>query len=326
MEGAQISEESNRRSAISDIYIGLALLLIIGGIALAYENWIGHALIAIISLLLMGYALTTGAMLKGRLKRKSGNIFKLHRKSGIYFGAFVLGSFIYGLWMRLQHGESLLSSVHGKLGLFILLVVTLQVIPSLIYKNRAKYRGLHRITGYVLAPILVIDAGWGLHNGVTGVTKSLVLLHSISGGLAALVVVWIILEMRYPTDKSLARAKLASYLSAFLITAGCWIVGGYNYLTAYGSQVRPVILAGPHPWAHEVIMEAKEHIFVFLPIIAFALSITLSSLDRNTFQDDAKSRHALMMIARLALFMVLLMFLMGATISNAGQTGTEALK
>lgn len=274
----------------------------------------------------MGYALTTGAMFKGRLKRKSGNIFKLHRKYGIYFGAFILGSFIYGLWMRLQHEETILSSVHGKLGLIILLIVSLQIIPGLILKNRAKYRGLHRIIGYALAPILIVDAGWGLHNGVTGGTKTLVLLHSISGGLAALVLVWIILEIRYPTDRSLARAKVASYLSAFLITAGCWIVGGYNYLTAYGSQVRTVILAGPHPWAHEIVMEVKEHIFVFLPIIAFALSITLSTLDRNTFQDDAKSRLALTMIACLALFMVLLMFLMGAIISNAGQTGTEALK
>ena len=298
--------------------------MIIGGIALAYENWIGHALIAIISLLLMVYALTTGAMLKGRIKRSSGNIFKLHKRGGIYFGAFILGSFIYGLWIRLQHGESILSSVHGKLGLVILLIVALQILPSLILKNRARYRGLHKIMGYALAPILVIDASWGLHNGVIGGTKSLVLLHSISGGLAALVLVWIILEIRYPTDRSLARARVASYLAAFLVTAGCWIAGGYNYLTVYGSQVKPVILAGPHPWAHEIVMEAKEHIFVFLPIIAFALSITLSALDRDTFLDDAKFRRALTMIACLALFMVLLMFLMGAIISNAGQTGTEA--
>jgi O-antigen/teichoic acid export membrane protein len=113
--------------------------LIIGGIALAYENWIGHALIAIISLLLMSHALTTGAMLKGRLKRKSENIFKLHRKYGIYIGAFVLGSSIYGLWMRLQHGESIILSVHGKLGMIIRFIVILQLIPSLVLKNRAWY-------------------------------------------------------------------------------------------------------------------------------------------------------------------------------------------
>jgi hypothetical protein len=82
-----------------------------------------------------------------------------------------------------------------------------------------------------------------------------------------------------------------------MITAGCWIVGGYNYLTAYGFQVRPVILAGSHPWAHEVVMETKEHIFVFLPIIAFALSITLSTFDRDTFLGDDKFRRALTMTA-----------------------------
>ncbi|OEU41219.1 hypothetical protein BGV40_16170 [Methanosarcina sp. Ant1] len=303
------------------------MLLAIGGIALVYERWIGHALIAIISLVLMVYALTTGAILKGRIKKRSPrNVFKLHKRVGIYFGALILGSFIYGLWIRLQHGESILSSVHGKLGLIILLIAFLQLIPSLVLKNRARYRGLHKMMGYVLAPILFIDASWGLHNGVIGGTKSLVLFHSISGGLAALALVWIILEMLHPTDKGLARARIASYLAAFLITAGCWIAGGYNYLTVYGSQVKPVILAGPHPWAHAIVMEAKEHIFVFLPLIALTLSITLSVLNRDTFLHDPKFRRALTMIACLALFMVLLMFLMGAIISNAGQTGTEALK
>jgi len=199
-----------------------------------------------------------------------------------------LGSFIYGLWIRLQHGESILSSVHGKLGLIILLTVVLQIFPSLVFKNRARYRGLHKMIGYALAPILVIDAGWGLHNGVIGRTKSLVLLHSVSRGLVALALVWIIIEMLYPTDRSLARARIASYLTAFLIIAGCWIAGGYNYLTVYGSQVKPVIMAGPHPWVHEVVMKAKEHIFVFLPIIAFTLSITLSALDRDAFLSDTK--------------------------------------
>jgi hypothetical protein len=302
------------------------LLLIIGGIALAYDNWIGHALIAIISLMLIIYVLTTGAMLRGRIKRSSGNIFKLHKKGGIYFGAFILGLFIYGLWIRLQHGESILSSVHGKLGLIILLIMIVQLFLSLVFKNRARYRGLHKMMGYALAPILIIDAGWGLHNGVVGGTKSLVLLHSISGGLSALVLVWIIVETLYPTDRSLARARIASYLAALLLTTGCWIVGGYNYLTVYGSQVKPVILAGPHPWAHEVVMEAKEHIFVFLPIIAFALSITLFVLDRDAFLDDTKFRRALTITACLALFMVLLMFLMGAVISNAGKSGLGALK
>ncbi len=299
------------------------MLLAIGSIALIYGKWVGHALIAISSLVLMIYTLTIGAMLKGRIKTISGNIFKLHKRGGIYFGAFILGSFIYGLWMKLQHEESILSSVHGKLGLIILTIVVLQIIPSLVLKNRAKYRRLHKIIGYSLAPVLIIDASWGLHNGVVDGTKSLVLLHSISGGLTVLALVWILLEMLYPTDKALARVRIATYVTAFLVTAGCWVAGGYNYLKVYGSQVKPVILAGPQPWVHEIVMEMKEHVFIFLPIIAFALPITMSTLDRDAFLVDAKSKRALMMIACLALFMVLLMFLMGAVISNAGRTGME---
>ncbi len=293
---------------------------------MVYERWIGHALIAITSLILMIYTLTTGAMFEGRIKRSSGNVSKLHKKGGIYFGAFIIGSFIYGLWLRLQHGEHIISSIHGKLGLIIFLIVILQLIPSLVLKNRAWYRSLHKIMGYALAPILIVDTGWGLHNGVIGGTKNLVLLHSISGGLSALVLVWIIMETLYPTDRALVRARIASYLAAFLITGGCWIAGGYNYLTVYGSQVKPIILAGPHPWAHEVVMEAKEHIFIFLPVIAYALAFTLYALDKDAFLGDAKFRRALTMTACLALFMVLLMFLMGSTISNAGNTLTEALR
>lgn len=262
-------------------------------------------------------------MLRGRIKRKPGNIFRLHRRSGVYFGAFILGSFIYGLLMRLQHGEPILVSIHGKFGLIIVLIVILQVIPSLILKNRASYRGLHKIMGYALAPILFIDASWGLYNGVIHGTKNLVLLHSISGGLVALALVWVLLEVRYPVDMSLTRVRIASYFATLMVAAGCWLTGGYNYLTTYGSQVKPVILAGPYPWAHEIVMEGKEHAFVFLPIIALAISITISVLDGDTFLSDVNFRRALGISAYLALFMVLLMFLMGAIISNTAQIGTE---
>ena len=72
---------------------------------------------------------------------------------------------IYGLWIKLQHVEYIISSIHGKVGLIIFLVVILQLITSLVLKNRAWYRSLHKVMGYALAPILIIDAGWGLHNG-----------------------------------------------------------------------------------------------------------------------------------------------------------------
>ena len=170
---------------------------------------------------------------------------------------------------------------------------------------------------------LFIDASWGLYNGVIHGTKNLVLFHSISGGLVALALVWVLIEVKYPADRSLTRVRIASYFATLLVAAGCWLAGGYNYLTTYGSQVKPVILAGPYPWVHEIIMEAKEHVFVFLPIIALAISITLSVLSKDILLSDTNLRRALSITAYLALFMVLLMFLTGAIISNTGQIGME---
>jgi hypothetical protein len=272
----------------------------------------------------MVYTLATGAMLKGRIKQRQTNIFLLHKKAAIYFGTFSLGTLLYGLLLEIQHEEPVLTSIHGKLGTFLLLIVIFQIIPSLILRDRSRIRKPHMILGYALAPLMLVEASWGLYNGVIAGSKILVLIHSVSGGLTALALAWIILEILHPTNEGVVRAKIASYFAAFLVVAGSWIVGGYNYLTNYGSQVKPIILAGPEPWAHSIVMEVKEHIFVFLPIIVIALSMTLVTLDQNALLKDPEARRAIVITASLALFMVLLMFLMGAIVSNAGNIRLEA--
>lgn len=301
--------------------MGLALLLAIVGIAQIYVSWIGHFLVAMLGLMLMISALVTGAMLKGRIKRMHANLFLLHKKMGIFFGAFILGTFLYGLWINIQHGETVLTSVHGRLGLILILIVIFQLVPSLMLTDRSRIRTYHRFFGYSLAPLLFLESSWGLYNGVVEGLKSLVLVHSISGGLAALVLAWIVLEMLFLTERGIVRARIAGYLTVFLVIAGCWIVGGYNYLTDYGSLVKPMILAGPEPWAHSLVMETKEHIFIFLPLIVLALSLTLAVPDRDAFMGKTIFRRAVAITASLALLMVLLMFLMGCIISNAGNLG-----
>jgi hypothetical protein len=60
-----------------------------------------------------------------------------------------------------------------------------------------------------------------------------------------------------------------------------WISGGYYYWFYYGDKVKPVIKAGEYVWAHTIVMEAKEHIFLILPIASFVLAlIAWSSTDR----------------------------------------------
>jgi hypothetical protein len=307
----------------ADLYTALALLLIIGIVAFVYMSWIGHALVGLAVIVLLVLALVEGAMLTGRIQKGSGNSFAPHRRAGLFLFSLLLGAFFYGLWTRLLHDEPLLRSVHGWLGLIIVIIAALQILPSLMTGERRKLRPIHRLLGYSLAPLIVIEATLGLYAGVTDGGKSLVLVHSLSGGLAALALTWVVVEMLYLTEEGIARARIASYLASFFLIAGCWIAGGYNYRTAYGAEVRPVILAGPTPWAHLIVMEAKEHIFIFLPIISLALSLTLATLDGEALLKNPKSRRALAIVASLALFMVLVIFLMGAIISNAGKVGLE---
>ena len=145
------------------------------------------------------------------------------------------------------------------------------------------------------------------------------LLHSLTGGSSALLFSWIIIEMQNPGPKSLTRARLAAYAGALLNVAGCWILGGYHYLTAYRENIRGIILSGPQPWAHEIIMETKEHVFLFLPVISILLALSLHSISPEMM--DGQVRKAVVVTAALALFLVILMIVMGAVLSNAALTG-----
>ncbi len=283
-------------------------------------DWIGHAIVSIIGLILAISILISGAKLTGRIKGKKGaNTYKIHKIVSVLFSVFMIGTFFYGLWVTSGHGSPILSSVHGWLGLIIFIFAVIQLIPCLFVKNRTRIKFPHMIIGYPLAFLVVIQVAWGTHIAVLGEVKSLVLIHSITGGIAALALFWIIIEMRHLTEKGIKRSKNASYISAFFNIVGCWIIGGYSYLTEYGSNVKPIIKSGAQPWAHQIITETKEHIFIFLPILSILLAITLFTLGKDdTLLKDLKSKRAVILLTAFVLFFILLMFIMGAIISYVG--------
>lgn len=93
-----------------------------------------------------------------------------------------------------------------------------------------------------------------------------------------------------------------------------WIFGGYYYVKFYGTLVKPTIVAGLTPWAHAVAMEAKEHIFLFLPPIA--ITILLIVLSKN----PALRRQTMWLIG-LVVFIALSIGAMGFIISAAARWG-----
>ncbi|MDZ4231292.1 MAG: hypothetical protein U1C52_00665 [Patescibacteria group bacterium] len=85
---------------------------------------------------------------------------------------------------------------------------------------------------------------------------------------------WLLGKLR--GDSGSQKSMIVTAAIGVLSFIASWLAGGYYYVVYYGSLVKPVIKAGLAPWAHNVAMETKEHIFLFIiPLAVTTLLITL---------------------------------------------------
>ncbi len=140
-----------------------------------------------------------------------------------------------------------------------------------------------------------------------------------SGSLCFL---WIVVEIINGKEEGLRRARMFSAAGLILLLLS-WIVGGYYYVVTYGKVVKPVILGSTYAWAHGVIMETKEHVFLLIPIMAAVVVIALFS--GKSFKEMAgKGRTALGALSALVFLSSLSMALMGFLISAAARAALAA--
>ena len=109
--------------------------------------------------------------------------------------------------------------------------------------------------------------------------------------------------------------KLESFL-AFIAFVGSWIFGGLYYTSYYGKAVKPVILKGQFAWVHEILMETKEHVFLFLPFLSLVIFIVTFFASKDLFSDD-KVRKALAACGFVAVSIALFILILGIFISGA---------
>ena len=112
------------------------------------------------------------------------------------------------------------------------------------------------------------------------------IVHVLSGivGVGVLYVMLMNIMKRLPDYPFLIKMSW----SAVLLFVVSWISAAYYYVLHYGPAVKPRILAGTHPWAHNFFMETKEHVFLMLPFIAISIAVSLMYLEQNT--DDSLKR------------------------------------
>jgi len=149
-----------------------------------------------------------------------------------------------------------------------------------------------------------------------------ILLHAAVAEIGLFAFLWVLVELLNPTENRIRRAKIAALIGVFcLFTA--WVVGGFYYVEVYGLQVKPLIKASDAKWVHSIVMEVKEHVFLFLPILATLVVALLFKYDKALI----KSKDARVTIVLLAGLIFLLGFSiagMGAIISSGYRFALEA--
>lgn len=119
-----------------------------------------------------------------------------------------------------------------------------------------------------------------------------------------------------------ASSRRSLIVTAAIGVAGfiaSWLAGGYYYVVYYGTLVKPVIKTGLAPWVHDIIMETKEHIFLF--IIPLAMTVLFITLLEKEEVDRLGLRHMATWLAGTVAALGLLIGAMGFVISAAARWG-----
>ena len=100
---------------------------------------------------------------------------------------------------------------------------------------------------------------------------------------------------------------------------GSWLAGGYYYVVYYGPLVKPVIKSGVAPWIHNIIMETKEHVFLF--VIPLAMTVFFITLLEREDMERLSLRLIALSLAGAVAVLGLLIGAMGFVISAAARWG-----
>lgn len=117
--------------------------------------------------------------------------------------------------------------------------------------------------------------------------------------------------------KDVAVPRLQHYtFFGFLAIVLSWLTGGLYYTDHYGSAVKPIILAGKYAWAHTFFTELKEHLFLFLPFLALAVTMIVWTMGERIWKQPQLHQVTAKLVG-LTVTIGALMALMGVVISGA---------
>ncbi len=99
----------------------------------------------------------------------------------------------------------------------------------------------------------------------------ILLLHPTFGALAMLAAVWVFVEALNASAPGIERMRTAAWISTVLMWLS-YLLAAYFYVFLYGPD-KAAIKEGPWPFAHNLVTETKEHVFLMLILLATFLPI-----------------------------------------------------
>ncbi len=133
----------------------------------------------------------------------------------------------------------------------------------------------------------------------------ILLAHASFGVLGSLAALWVFIEALNARPEGAGRMRLAALIGALAMGAA-WILGGYWYVHFYPAE-KAIILKGPWPFAHDIFMETKEHLFFITGILSFYLVIAV----RDKIYSSPAARKMVLSVS-------LLIVLTGLAVEGAG--------
>ncbi len=142
------------------------------------------------------------------------------------------------------------------------------------------------------------------------ISDVLLLAHAALGVTGCMAALWVFVEALNARPANTGRIEIAARVAAVCIAAA-WICGGYWYVHFYSPE-KALILKGPWPFAHNLFMETKEHLFLVTAILAFLLPITA----REKLYANSAARNLVLSVAALVLITGLALEGAGAVINH----------
>jgi len=146
-------------------------------------------------------------------------------------------------------------------------------------------------------------------------TEVTLMAHVLFGVACMLLSVGLFADVWHAKASSLARIRGLS-LTIALVMWIAFIIGGYWYVTYYKVD-KAIILKGPWPFAHNFVMETKEHLVIMLLLLVTYLPIAA----RNDLADNKGARKIMLWVTALIALLALGMDGEGAIIAMGVKMG-----